>query len=352
MPRAKKGHRKDGRVQIKRVIGHDYDGNPINKWFSGKDKKEAEQKYFEYQLELEKKDQHKKQMPFEEWAETWLYDYKQNEVKSTSFDSSYRQPCDYHIIPYFKDAIIQDISALDVKRFLNSIKDKSQSFIDKVIICLNGIFESAIDNDIVNKNPCRNIKVKSAKEKDKKRTYDAETVKALCSVKHKYAIYFKLILTMGLRSSELCGLRWLDINFTKKTMTIRQAITSSSSYKIIDAPKSANSTRTLPIPDDLLAELQNLERSGEYVCQKDGEAFYPKRIYNYLKIFYNYLKIPQDKRLSPHELRHTCGTLLYQSTKDIFYVSRFLGHSDISITTKIYVHSTLQDEQVHLDFNV
>ena len=40
MPRPKKGHRKDGRVQIKRVIGHDYNGQPINKWFSGKTKAE------------------------------------------------------------------------------------------------------------------------------------------------------------------------------------------------------------------------------------------------------------------------------------------------------------------------
>ena len=106
----------------------------------------------------------------------------------------------------------------------------------------------------------------------------------------------------------------------------------------------------MPIPDTLIEYLKNVEKNGEYVAQTDGVSLYPKKVYNYLKIFYNYLKVPQEKRLSPHELRHTCGTLLYQDTKDIFYVSRFLGHSDVSITTRIYVHSEMQQEEMHLDF--
>ncbi len=65
---------------------------------------------------------------------------------------------------------------------------------------------------------------------------------------------------------------------------------------------------------------------------------------NYTKNRYNkfYAEFERDtglRRLSPHELRHTCGTLLYKKTGDIYAVSKFLGHSSIAITSQYYVHS-------------
>lgn len=344
MPRAKKGHRKDGRVQIKRVIGHDYDGNPINKWFSGKDKKEAEQKYYEYQLEIEKKEQHKKQMPFEEWAETWLYDYKQNEVRPSTFDSTYYRPVTKHILPYFKDTIINDLTQADIKRYSNTILNYSQSIIDKIMLCLNCIFESACDNDIIIKNPCKNIKVKSKAEKEKKRTYDKASADYLCTINHKYGLAIHILLRMGLRGSELCALTWSKIDLENGIMHINEGKVNVNGVTYIGKPKSANSTRKLPIPNDLLERLKNEPKTtSNFLIDATSKTLSEK-----LRVLYNKIGIDKDKQLSAHELRHTCGTLLYNETKDIYLVSRFLGHSDIGITTKIYVHSNLQDDAINI----
>lgn len=345
MPRAKKGHRKDGRVQIKRVIGHDYDGNPINKWFSGKDKKEAEQKYIEYKLELERKQEHKKHMPFTEWAETWLYDYKQNEVRPSTFDSTYYRPITKHILPYFKGTVINDLTQADIKRYSNTILNYSQSLIDKIMLCLNGIFESACDNDIIIKNPCRNIKVKSKAEKDKKRTYDKASADYLCTVDHKYGLAIHILLRMGLRGGELCALTWNNIDLDKGIMHIVANKTKVNGVVYVGKPKTANSTRKLPIPNDLLIRLKNEPKTSPNFVTGCAEDLSTK-IYT----LYKDIGITKDKWLTPHELRHTCGTLMYNETKDIYAVSRFLGHSDIGITTKIYVHSNLQDDAIHIDF--
>lgn len=59
------------------------------------------------------------------------------------------------------------------------------------------------------------------------------------------------------------------------------------------------------------------------------------------------LSIPS---LSPHELRHTCGTLLYARTKNIYAVSKFLGHANINITAKIYVHNDVDTLRESLGF--
>ncbi len=350
MPRPKKGHRKDGRVQIKRVIDHDIDGQPINKWFSGKNKAEAEANYQEFLHEWEKKQEEKKHTPFEKWVDTWLYTYKEPDIKETTFLSTYKRPCKNHILPYFKSRYIQDISQSELKAFVNSLSSFSQSYINKVVLCLSGIFESAIDNDLLFKNPCRNLTGKSKQIKQKKRTYDKETVDILCRSNHKYALMVHILLKMGLRASELCGLRWEDIDLKNGTMHIRQALTTEGSKEYIGAPKTANSIRKLPISNDLLKRLKEVEKNGVYVALIDNKNITPNRLSKRLDSFYNYMGVDKEYRLSPHELRHTCGTLIYNDTKDIYHTSRYLGHSDISITTKIYVHSHMQDEEIHIEF--
>lgn len=51
---------------------------------------------------------------------------------------------------------------------------------------------------------------------------------------------------------------------------------------------------------------------------------------------------------TPQELRHTRGTLLYKQTRDIYAVSRFLGHSSAKVTEKIYMHDDVEDLRSHL----
>ena len=165
----KKQKRKDGRYQLVRVIGYDIDGNSIKKSFYGKNKDDALEKYHKFKLNIEKEEKFKRQTPIEAWIEKWLYVYKKQDVKETTFNSTYKRPCENYIIPHFKGKFIQNITQADIKEFLNTLTDKSQSFLEKIIINLRGIFETAIDNDIISKNPCRNISAKSKVQKKKKR---------------------------------------------------------------------------------------------------------------------------------------------------------------------------------------
>lgn len=349
MPRAKKSNRSDGRFEIKRVVGYYFDGQPIKKSFYGKSKDEALSLYEDFCREKEKRKAEKKEILFSTWVDRWLDTYKKPDVKPTTFITTYERPCRNYIVPYFDGCILQDISQVHIKQFLNTLTNLSQSLIDKIIICLRGIFETAIDNDFISKNPCRNISCKSQKEKSKKRTYDKESVEMLCASDHKYSLLVHILLKMGLRCSELCGLRWEDIDFDEGTMTIRQALTTESGVIYIGKPKSDNSTRKLHIPTELLSRLEK-EKGVGYIAMINDHHITPDHFGDrQMEAFYNYMKIPKHQRLSPHELRHTCGTLLYEETKDIYFVSRFLGHSDVGITTKTYVHSEMQEEKIHLE---
>ena len=50
----------------------------------------------------------------------------------------------------------------------------------------------------------------------------------------------------------------------------------------------------------------------------------------------------QIPRLSPHELRHTCGTALRRRGVDIYTIQQYLGHRDIEVTANTYVHSEVE----------
>lgn len=350
MPRLKKSNRADGRYAIKRVIGHDMDGKALYKYFYGKGKQDAENKYTLYLLDKEKKEQERRCTPFEKWAEEWLYTYKQPDVKGNTFNSTYYRPVMLHLIPHFKDKALQEITQADIKAYFNENKDMSLSSLQKDMLCLKGIFETAIDNDLIIKNPCRNVKIKSTQEKQVKRTYSQRSADHLCSLKHHYSLIINILIKLGLRESELCGLKWDCVDLINKYVYIENSITAEQGVKYEGKPKTPNSIRRLPIDEDLVALLQKEPRNGAYVINKDGRSIKPPQLYERILVFFKFANIPSEKRLSPHELRHTCGTLMYQKTRDVFAVSRFLGHSSIEITTKIYVHSEYQEDEIELDF--
>lgn len=354
MPRPKKSNRSDGRYELKKTIGHDANGKPIRKSFYGSNKEEAQIQYEEFRRGEEKRAAEKKYILFSSWVEMWLETYKKGNVKETTFLTTYQRPCSNYIIPYFKERSLQSISPIDLKQFLNGVNHLSQSYIDKILICLKGIFDAAEDNDMIIKNPTRRLSCKSKQKPSNKRVYDRDTVETLCNADHKYSVLVEILLRMGLRCSELCGLRWSDIDFDEGFMTISQALTRESGVTYIDSTKSKTSTRRIPVHPTLLSRLAD-ERSKskyEYVAMINGHHITPDHFNeNQLEAFYNSLNVPKELRLSAHELRHTCGTLLYESTRDIYYVSKFLGHSDIGITTKIYIHSDFQDKKIHIDFS-
>ena len=142
MPRPKKANRGDGRYELKRVIGRDGDGNTLRKSFYGKNEAEALRAYQKFLEDREKEQQERRFTPFEKWVDTWLYTYKEPDVKPTTFLTTYERPCERYIKPYFSGKFLQDISQADIKAFLNSLATEySQSFLDKIVICLRGIFD-------------------------------------------------------------------------------------------------------------------------------------------------------------------------------------------------------------------
>lgn len=299
------------------------------------------------------------------WAQQWLDVYKSGRVKITTFNGSYERPVRLYIIPYFKETNIAEIRPIDIQKFISTLEcEKSKSVCDKVMLCLNGIFETAIDNGLCSKNPCHNIKVTTRSvqlKRGQKRVYTQEQVQSILAFAktHKYGLSIRILLENGLRVSELLGLQWDDFDLGNKTMTVQRTVTNNNGQIIIsNIMKSNTSYRVLPI-SDALAEALSAGHKNEHgfvhTSTKppygvlNNKAFTDKRYITFFKDYKNHIHNPDFVVLTPHELRHTCGTVFYERTHDIYAVSKFLGHSSIDITSKYYVHSDVEQLRNSLD---
>lgn len=139
-----------------------------------------------------------------------------------------------------------------------------------------------------------------------------------------------LLLGTGIRVSELVGLNIADIDF------------SSSSFRV--TRKGGNSV-LLYFGDEVETALEDYlqERKNTIACDGHEEALFlsmqkkrisTRAVQNLVKK-YSQSAVPL-KNISPHKLRSTYGTTLYQETGDIYLVADVLGHRDINTTKKHY----------------
>lgn len=359
-PKKEKPNRSDQRFEVKRTVGHTFDGKPIRKsFYSTISKADAKRQAEEYLIEskaatLAGIPMQQGSANFSDWAEHWLSAYKERTVRPSTFVNTYQNTVRVDLIPYFGSAQLSSITPADVQTFFNRRAGGSFSKLSKLKLCLYGIFETAVDNGLCARNPARNVQLPARQKASEKRAYAEQEASALL----QYAagkpdgLGVLLLLAFGLRRGELLGLLWEDFDFETRTLRISRAVSLVNGRPMLGEPKNKTSIRVLPIPPDVLPHLAERRGSGLVFQNQKGGVYDPHnwkvRLYDpFLEKASADLSI---EPLNPHELRHTCGTLLYARTKNIYAVSKFLGHANINITAKIYVHNDVDTLRESLGF--
>lgn len=153
-----------------------------------------------------------------------------------------------------------------------------------------------------------------------------------------------LALYMGLRRGEIAGLRWKYVDFEARTIEIAETRICVGKTIVTKKPKSKNSRRILPMSDEvyqLLLDAHGRIESVYVACDKKGNEYHP----NYVtERWGQVLKLAGVAYVRLHDARHTCATLMHFKGVPIAVVSKWLGHSTVTITASTYLHS--QDEQL------
>jgi integrase len=154
----------------------------------------------------------------------------------------------------------------------------------------------------------------------------------------------------GARISELLALRWSDLQLDKATVAIRRTVSTARVKGEANqekwrwfSPKTDKGFREIPIPSSLVAALKEWrekcpQSQFELVfCREDGTPLDRTGVGR--EVLAPAVKQAQiEKKITPHSLRHTYASTLIMLGRDIPQVSKYLGHSDVYITLKVYTH--------------
>ena len=356
MPRKKKEAPNHGKYyEVKAVVGHRIDGRPIYKSFYSKiSKEDARNKAEAYNVQQALADQAgevflegQKAVTFGRWAEKWLTTYKKPFVDPNTYRYTYENVVRGHLLPFFGAANLSDIRPVDIIQFFSEKTGLSQSHINKCMICLRGIFDTAIDNGLCTRNPCRNVKPQSVKMPAVKQVYTDQqiaAVEAYC-IKSKKMPEVVLLLETGLRKGELLGLKWEDVDLKNATLSVRRSIAPDRGNHVKENKPKWGSYRTIPLSGTALNLLCRRPHFGPYIFgnPETGQPLRPDswsgKLRRFMKELHDATGAPV---LSAHELRHTYGTALRRHGADIYTIQKLLGHKDIDVTANTYVHNEIE----------
>ena len=162
-----------------------------------------------------------------------------------------------------------------------------------------------------------------------------------------------LCLYTGLRLGELLALDWNDIDFQSGLLNISKTsvfLNDNGIYKNrVDAPKTENSRRIIPLPKPLLTELKKLQKSSHskhVISTKNGTRVSNR---SYQTTYARLLKKANVEYKNFHVLRHTFATRALECGVDIKTLSELMGHKSPAITMKRYVHSMLETKVKAMD---
>lgn len=156
---------------------------------------------------------------------------------------------------------------------------------------------------------------------------------------------FETLYYCGLRSGEVRGLDWKDIDFNNKELTVRRNIVVNFDGKkyFITTPKTKSSYRTIPIPDVLLKDLKILRKHQDAYYGFNENWFVFGNIDPITKSKMRdrknrNCKLAGVKQIRIHDFRHSCASLLINNGANITMVAKYLGHTKIDETLNTYSH--------------
>ena len=185
-----------------------------------------------------------KQVLFDDYEKQWLKT-KQIEISNptkemyTSVIRSY--------LNAFTGCFIKDISKSDIQELINDYKEKRRTC-EKIMITLNQIFDSALEDELVSKNPCKKIELPAKTYKEKRPlTEQEDQLSELADFTPRERCYVLLIKYYGFRKQEALVLSRKRFNFEEKTITLKDAIEFISNKAHIKETKTISGERIVPI---------------------------------------------------------------------------------------------------------
>ena len=306
--------------------------------------------------------------------------------------SGYLYTYDHFVRDNFGLKKLIDIKFSDVLQYyyyLLNEKGIALGTLDSVHTLLHPTFELAVRDDIIRKNPTdgvmKEISKKAGRSKGIRHALTIDQQRAFMDYMATHPVYyhwwplFTVLLGTGMRIGECLGLRWKDLDFDKKLISVNHSIVyyperkSKSAIMRVSLPKTEAGIRTIPMLD-IVKDAFEIEREeqaetggntqeidgmkGFVFCNRFGDIPNPQTVNATIRrIRNNYnaeevLNAKKESRepvilpeFSCHHLRHTFATRLCETETNLKVIQSVMGHASIETTMNIYADATDKKKQ-------
>ena len=334
---AKYTKRKDGRYCTSVTVGRKDNGKPILKYLYAKSIRELDEKVAKVRV-LKESYKPQSDITLGEYAIRWLEVYKTNLASGTYI--MYKSRVNKYIIAELGDVPLNQITKGMVQSLVNRHIDKP-SACRVVVMILKQILNTAIDEELLDKNVITRIDFPRYDKKEKRALSEFEIKKIFSAdLNEKQLTLVKLLYYTGIRIGEALALNWEDIDKANHTVTINKSVSRDKNDLtkcVITYPKTKSSVRVVPYP------------SFVDFGQGKGSIFNIKTYYEKVHAFSaikTKLKHVGVTDITPHYFRHNYCTMLYYSGVSLLQAKELLGHSDINQIMKVYAHLDSQKENL------
>lgn len=324
------------------------DGLPRKAPHSFETKRAAEQWLVETEAELLQGawlDPDAGSISFSEYAARWV---KDRDLKPRTREE-YERHLRLHVNPYLGDQALNEVTAPRIRNWRTGRLDDGvgKSTVAKTYRILHAIFATAVDDDLIRRNPCR-IKRAGQDKAEERPTATLDQVFAIAeAIQPRYRLLVLLATFAQLRFGELVALRRRSIDLDLMELRVNRATAEmEDGTQIDDDPKSEAGKRPITLPRglkaDIEAHLSNYAQPGP-----DGRLFIgaqggiPRRR-NFNRVWHKAIRdagIPAAMGLHLHDLRHTGSTWSAQSGATLKELMARIGHSSTP-AAMIYQHAT------------
>ena len=301
------------------------------------------------------------QRKFYEVSNEWLM-IKKLAVKYSTY-TKYETVIIHHLHIQFNELSLNDVTEEVVLSYFHELLN-SNSYSVNTLKTIRYVLKSILDyaqiKYSISSINFNFIKLKKTNKVAKVLTSKQSKELELYCFQHQknYSVAIILSLYGGFRLGEVAGLRWEDIDFQNGLIHVNRTIErlkinddQNKTQLMILEPKTHTSKRVVPIPNFILDFLKLYYRN-----QKDIEADYYVYTGSYKKpdprnIQYHFNKICKLLNFESHyhTLRHTYATNCVVNNIDVKSLSEMLGHSSVSITLELYVHSSLEFKKIQVE---
>lgn len=278
---------------------------------------------------------------FKDFADTWFGE-KSIEWR-TSHKKTIRDDIDKRLIPRFGDKAVGSITKADILAFRADLakaqaRGKQQTLsnprINKILNPLRQILCEAADRFDF-RTPFHNIKQLKVKRTDVD-PFSLEEVKTIINtVRVDFKQYFTVRFFTGMRTGEVHGLKWKNVDFESRLLMVRETIVDGEEGD----PKTDSSRRDIHMSqlvyDALKAQEAGTRALSPYVfCNSEGKPLDYKNVTN--RVWRPLLRHLGLKVRRPYQCRHTAATLWLGSGENPEWIARQLGHTTTEMLFRVY----------------